>query len=453
MKHSRAVARCRGIHRHLFLALCFLALASCATSRWADRRLGKTLEKRIEQSAVFANGFTGFVLLDPETGRVLANVHGDKYFTPASNVKILTLATCLEILGDSVPAMQTQRRTLDEQENRRVLLVRGTGDPTFLHPKFQAWQSAFDWLKNSADTVQIYPRNSRPERFGPGWAWDDYPHYYQAERSIFPMYGNVVRLTQSPAGYEVEPAFFQNNFIGPVRIGNLKRQEFENQWALPMPPQTEQEKWLPFTRVDLGLLLADTLGTEVEELTGWEYEYVPNDWHTHYATPLDTVLRRMMHESDNFVAEQMLLVCAGQKFDVLRQDTIIRWMLDSILPTLPQRPRWVDGSGLSRYNLASPRDLAAVLLKLWREQPRTRLFDLFPAGGKSGTITDWYGKEDGQPYVFAKTGSMSGVHCLSGYVRTRRDKTLIFSFMHNNFVGSNAPWKAEMQRLLEYVRG
>ncbi|MBK9336339.1 MAG: D-alanyl-D-alanine carboxypeptidase [Lewinellaceae bacterium] len=47
---------------------------------------------------------------------------------------------------------------------------------------------------------------------------------------------------------------------------------------------------------------------------------------------------------------------------------------------------------------------------------------------------------------------MSGVHCLSGYVVTKRGKTLVFSFMHNNFVGSSRPWKAEMQGLLEYIR-
>lgn len=170
-----------------------------------------------------------------------------------------------------------------------------------------------------------------------------------------------------------------------------------------------------------------------------------------YSAPLDTVLRRMMHQSDNFIAEQMLLVCAGQKFDILQQDTIIKWMLDSVLTTLPQRPRWVDGSGLSRYNLISPRDLAQVLLKLWKEQPRDYLLSLFPAGGVNGTVADFYKGKNGKPYVFAKTGGMSGVHCLSGYVVCKSGKTLIFSFMHNNFVGSNRAWKEEMQRVLEMI--
>ncbi len=203
------------------------------------------------------------------------------------------------------------------------------------------------------------------------------------------------------------------------------------------------------------LLLADTTASGFEqwsnEATQREFEKVKN-WRTLYSTPLDTVLRRMMHQSDNFIAEQMLLVCAGVKFDLLKQDTMIKWMLDSTQNSLPQRPKWVDGSGLSRYNLMTPQSIAQVLLKLWKEQPRERLFSLFPAGGVSGTIADMYAGKDNKPYVFAKTGGMGGVQCLSGYVVCKSGKVLVFSFMHNNFVGSSKAWKVEMQRILEQIR-
>ena len=92
-----------------------------------------------------------------------------------------------------------------------------------------------------------------------------------------------------------------------------------------------------------------------------------------------------------------------------------------------------------------------MLLKLWREQPHERILSLFPAGGISGTISDWYAGKDGKPYVFAKTGGMGGVQCLSGYVVCNSGKVLIFSFMHNNFVGGSRDWKLEMQRLLEQI--
>jgi D-alanyl-D-alanine carboxypeptidase/D-alanyl-D-alanine-endopeptidase (penicillin-binding protein 4) len=249
----------------------------------------------------------------------------------------------------------------------------------------------------------------------------------------------------------VNPPFFKDKFLGPVFIEKVKRYEWENLWFLPFKKTGSSEQWLPFIQGNFSKLLSDTLKVEIEELTGFEFEYVPNNWHTFYSAPLDTVLRRMMYQSDNFIAEQMLLVCAGQKFDILKQDTMIKWMLDSVLTNLPQRPRWVDGSGLSRYNLISPKDLSLVLLKLWNEQDHAYLLSLFPAGGMNGTVSGWYKGKNGKPYVFAKTGGMSGVTCLSGYVVTARGKTLIFSFMHNNFVGSNKEWKAEMQRILESI--
>ena len=76
--------------------------------------------------------------------------------------------------------------------------------------------------------------------------------------------------------------------------------------------------------------------------------------------------------------------------------------------------------------------------------PGERLFHIFPAGGKSGTIEKWYGGK-AEPYVFAKTGTLSNKHCLSGYIKTESGRLLIFSFMHNNYVGSPEPVKKEME--------
>lgn len=422
-----------------------LLLASCTTSRHAERRFSRKIQKEVKNSPVFSRAFTGFTLLDPETGRTLADVNGDKYFTPASNTKILTLATCLEVLGDSVPGVEYQIHD-------GFIYFRGTGDPTFLHAKFQNWQSAISLLRSGKDTLFYILRDLPIPRFGPGWAWDDYNEYYQAERSQMPTYGNTVTIKKGNNNrYSVYPSYFTEyclplNDAGAPRIS---RGECDNGWSFRVDTLTDS--LVSPTLTYATPYLEDTLGKTVIFRMPWEGPFLNSEWNTLYSAPLDTVLRRMMYQSDNFIAEQMLLVCAGQKFDILQQDTMIKWMLDSVLTSLPQRPRWVDGSGLSRYNLISPRDLAQVLVKLWREQPRDRLLSLFPAGGVNGTVSDWYRGKNGKPYVFAKTGGMSGVHCLSGYVVTERGKTLIFSFMHNNFVGSNRPWKQEMQRILEVI--
>ncbi|MDO8366213.1 MAG: D-alanyl-D-alanine carboxypeptidase [Saprospiraceae bacterium] len=383
-------------------------------------------------------------MLDPATGATLADFNGDHYFTPASNTKILTLATCLEVLGDTVPGMQ-YTKTIDSK-----LVIRGTADPTFLHPGFQSFQKAFHWLENQEDTlIVLFEDHFSDNIYGKGWAMDDYFESYQVGRSALTIYGNCYRI--STTGDSLHPLKVEPSFFGQRIKEELIWKSWKKQWGIPSIEAKGkfEEKFIPVPPTYNLYLLSDTLNKSIED-----YALLSSreNWRTLYSTPIDTVLRRMMHQSDNFIAEQMLLVCAGVKFDLLKQDTMIKWMLDSTLTSLPQRPKWVDGSGLSRYNLMTPQSIVHVLLKLWKEQPRERILSLFPAGGVSGTIAEMYPGKYGKPYVFAKTGGMSGVHCLSGYIVCKSGKVLIFSFMHNNFVGSNKAWKAEMQRLLEQIR-
>ncbi|MFN0036567.1 MAG: D-alanyl-D-alanine carboxypeptidase/D-alanyl-D-alanine-endopeptidase [Saprospiraceae bacterium] len=460
--------------RPLFQLLFFtLLLPSCAVFKSRDTRSALKIKREVARSPIFSKAFTGFTLLDPATGKTLADFNGEHYFTPGSNAKILTLATCLAVLGDSVPGLLHTNYT---EGGETFNYLRPTGDPTFLHPLFKHWQPVFRFLENCYGPTTIDLDNFQDTRFGPGWAWDDYNEGYSAERSAMPIFGNLMTVKKTNGIWHHFP--FDNgdkwgwNLIREGTIKDLPstgiplREEESNIVYIP-PNETLPEGFtqdIPFRTSAFGLrdMLRDTTqksnistsSTFTKEEENEEKKWIPErlNWRTLYSAPLDTVLRRMMHQSDNFIAEQMLLVCAGEKFDLLQQDTMIQWMLDSTLSTLPQKPRWVDGSGLSRYNLMTPQSIAQVLLKLWREQPRAQLLSLFPAGGLSGNIQNWYAGKDGKPYVFAKTGSLGGVQCLSGYVLCRSGKVLAFSFMHNNFVGSSRAWKVEMQRILEMLR-
>ena len=460
--------------RTLIICLLFtLLLPSCAIFNSRAHRSAQKIKREVAHSPTFSKAFTGFTLLDPSTGKTLADYNGERYFTPASNTKIFTLATCLEVLGDSVPGL---RAAAYKSGQETINYLKPTGDPTFLHPEFAAWKSVYQYLKNCSGPTILDLAHFDAGRFGPGWAWDDYNEDYSPERSPMPVFGNTIKVQKVDSSWQFFP------FNSPDKWGwNLFREGTIRDLPDYKAPLREEDSNIIYLSKDVFIesgfsaqipflprpyvvldLLKDTTGnnniTILESFLKEENEAqdhsIPESlpWHTIYSTPLDTVLRRMMYHSDNFIAEQMLIVCSSAKFDLLQQDSIMQWMLDSTLYTLPQQPKWVDGSGLSRYNLMTPQSIAQVLQKLWKDQAHERILSLFPAGGVSGTLSGWYGGRDGKPYVFAKTGSMGGVHCLSGYVVCKSGKTLIFSFMHNNFKGSNRAWKVEMQHILEQIR-
>ena len=194
-------------------------------------------------------------------------------------------------------------------------------------------------------------------------------------------------------------------------------------------------------------LLSDTLHKSVGLLKQYNFK---NKQKVLHSLPVDSLLKRMMLVSDNFLAEHVLLMCSSNQFDTLKSEKTIEYMQKNYFYNLPDRAQWIDGSGLSRYNLITPRAMAAVLNKLWHDIPHRRLLNLFPVGGVSGTIKHWY-KAD-TAYVYAKTGTFLNNHTLCGFIHTKKNNWLIFCFMHNNFTSPANDIRKEMEQILVEIK-
>jgi D-alanyl-D-alanine carboxypeptidase/D-alanyl-D-alanine-endopeptidase (penicillin-binding protein 4) len=151
------------------------------------------------------------------------------------------------------------------------------------------------------------------------------------------------------------------------------------------------------------------------------------------------------------VAEQLLLTYADQLGLEMNASKVIAAIQERYLKELPDKPKWVDGSGLSRGNLFTPRAMIKLLDMIYKAvNNQQRLFSMLPAGGKTGTLRNAYAKTD-TPFVFGKTGTLSGVHNQSGYIITKKGKLLYYSFMNNNYVQPTSEVRKEMVRIMTFV--
>lgn len=410
----------------------------------------KTLDLHLEDSDIFNKSFTGFALYDPEQISMLYEYNSDKYFTPASNTKILTLFTCLQFLGDSIPALQYKKQG-------DFMVFWGTGDPSFLNPHLPPNSRVYDFLKNRPEILLFCPSNFNDSRYGEGWMWSDYPYSYQPEKSPFPIYSNVAHFIQNDTtkGLEVSPTFLKDYLFHDPSLQEddyIGRVEFDNQFSFNnYAAGGGHFDWQAPFRVTPEFfvkILSDTLHRTINLIN--EKMMPPSDAGILYSIKSDSLYQLMIQQSDNFIAEQLLLLCSELKFGKMKTEQIIDFVLKNQLGKLPDSPKWVDGSGLSRYNLITPRSLVRILDLIRQQVPKEKLLEIFPAGGVSGTIEGYY-KNGDQPYIFAKTGTLRNNHCLSGYLMTKSGKLLVFSFMHNNYTIKTSAIKKEMERVLRRI--
>ncbi len=413
---------------------------------WSSCSVNQRLKREFKHSKTVARYFNGFALYDLKEKKLVFEKNAHLYFTPASNTKLFTLYAGLKMAPDSISGLRYVERG-------DSLIFWGTGDPSFLFRDLKG-SRGYDFLKKSDKRLFFASGRYTGNPYGRGWQWDDYNEYYQPEITEFPVMGNVLYAEAAGGKLKLEPTYFKWNLVpAPTAgTGNYKLLRDFDQNLFRETGGTISEGYrqnIPYkTSPGLTLsILKDTLGKEVTLIS----EKMPITAKRLFSLPSDTLFRQMMLPSDNFVAEHLLLTYADMEGLEMNTAKVIAFVQQKYLTSLPDRPQWVDGSGLSRGNLFTPRSQVALLQLIYEEvKNEERLFSLFPAGGKSGTLRNTYPKT-AAPFVFAKTGSLSNNHNQSGYVRTKSGKIFCFSFMNNNFVLPTAEVRTEMVRLMTYI--
>jgi len=443
----------------LLTTVSMLFMVACSPSK----NIGKSAKQNVIDNDALSNAHVGISIYEPATGKYLYNYQGDKYFVPASNTKIPTCYAAMKYLGDSLVGAMVE-------EKWNGIYLYGTGDPTFLDQEFK-FQPVWSYLQSKKGTSITLIRKFTPSNnasqlipvYGSGWSWNDYDEDYMAERSFFPMYGNVARFFgDANKQLQVIPGYFKRkltvsaNDSTPLRI---KRELNENAFVASGNISTGSRIAIPFkTGSDFGIstryipntvdsLLSDTLKVIVKYAEAGLPEFI--DFKKIHSQPTDSLLKPMMHRSDNFFAEQSLLMVSNERLGVMNDAKIIDTLLKTDFKDLPQQPKWVDGCGLSRYNLFTPQDMVAILNKMQSEFGMQRVKEILATGGE-GTLSNYYKPISG--YIYAKTGTLSGVVALSGFLYTKKNKLLIFSVLVNNHNSSATQVRRAVEKFIIGIR-
>lgn len=411
-----------------------------------------------------------------QRGETLYSTSAFRMETPASNQKVLTTAAAAERLGWDYRYTTRIYATGAIDANGSLngdLIVVSDGDPTINPRHPERWAIFDEWGKQLAakgirqvNGYLIGDDNAFEEPgWAPGWAWDDLAFGYGAAVSALQYNENQVELligpgleagsrgiiSMSPSGSGLiidhrvtTVAADQPNRITLQRTPGSELLTVSGQVALGATPFTEYASVDNPTIVYLNALRAGLhrQGVNIEraplDIDG--VRIVPDMSKAvllveDKSPPLSELIDVTLKWSRNIYAETMLRSMApepGGKSTAgglaALEETMNDWGIshDYFLAR--------DGSGLSRYDYLSADALAWVLTHLWRDPRHADAYRAaLPVLGVNGNVANRLKDTPAQGRVWAKTGSMSQVRSLSGYLVTTEGEPLVFAFVVNGF--------------------
>ena len=422
--------------------LCFFSLLFWMSFLHAQKRLERQLNRSIAKEAVFEGAQVSVSIFDLEQKKEVVSLQSDKKILPASTIKLVPFLGALQTFGFSLPALHYKK-----QDGRFYFW--SSGYPLLGHPS-SANDDVLTFLKKQKDSLFYIPRPMTSPALGSGWAWDDVSYVFSAKKSSFPFHGNLVQIISSPETDSLgfSPPRFEQ------RISRTKKQEhYEfliNDQIQHLSRVKADTLYLPFTPSDslFVQLVQDAITTPIykEHKQG-----VSLEGYKTLTTTKTQLYKALLHESNNLIAESLILMlCGTSQWDLNTQQGLL--MLYQKNKTLKSQFQQVDGSGLSRYNLASPSGLLETLGKIYDIIGSRNIKTLFPQANLEGTLIHYAPKQN-LDFVHAKSGNLRNNHVLAGYIFTDTKKPFSFIISVNNYVGDKKEIQSAIGLQLSFLYG
>jgi len=493
------------VKRALALALVMAQLA-CAAG------LSETIDRLLAGTPAARTAFWGIDIVDLTTGKTIYARNADHFFVPASNTKLFTTAMALSRLG---PDFTFQTRVVADAPPDAVGVVAGPlrlvggGDPnlsarTIPYKVGPVTGNPLVAIEDLADQIAAAGVKHVEggivgddtwylwEPYANGWAIQDPESDDGPPVSALTIHDNAMRLEVRPGASEGEPAaltlnppleyYRLDNRVRTVAAGGERRIRFSR-----LPGSLDAQLWGTIPLNDRGMDMAlaiedpawyaaqalrvalETRGITVDGKTEAHHQF-PNevadparapagtsitgaDLARRVSAPLLEDLKITAKVSQNLHAELALRAVARARRNIGSFEAGLAELRSFLLEAGIESDAYNlhDGSGLARLNLVTPSAVIRLLRHMYAGPLRDEWISLLPVGGQDGTLGARFAEKSVNGRVHAKTGSLSHVSALSGYVQRRKGDWVAFSILVNNYNARTADLRTIMDRICTLI--
>ena len=446
--------------------------------------------RSIFSSAAIDHAFWGVSVRSLKNDELLFSMNAGRMQTPASNQKLITTAVAAEKLGWDF-RYTTKIYATGPQNGEDLdgdLVIVSNGDPTINTRHPDRWGAFEEWAK------QLYAKGIRRVNgqligddnafaepgWGFGWAWDDLSLGYGAPVGALQYNENQVELLIGPgidpgsrAIISVSPpgsgiilnhdvttaAEGQPSRVSITRVPGSNMLTVSGQVAIGSPAISEIAA-VPNPTIFYLNALRQALARNGVFVGGNPLDIDDARIKPDYSkatllvedqsAPLQSIIEVCLKFSRNEYAETLLYSLAPTLSEATAEaglevvkDTLTAWNV------APEFYIARDGSGLSRNDYAAPDAFISLLSHMWKDPRHMEPYrSSMPNAGVDGTLSERLRSSVAAERVWAKTGSMSNVRSLSGYLMTLDNEPIAFSFMATGFRVPSSQIDATMDEAL-----
>lgn len=428
----------------------------------------------------------GIVVYDLTSGQTLYQRNATHLFIPASNMKLYSEAAALMVLGPDYQfknQLSTNARQLQQGILKGNLYLHLSGDPSFSRDNLKHLIYKLKELNISGidGNVIIDSQLSSVDPYPPGWLKSDLSYSYGAPIAPLMLDSNRLTVTVNPGARVGDPAIVEADDAGAgivvknqavtkanekgCGVGFSLDQENNlivrgcvgmNQWAVQQRLAIKNPLMYAQGMVRSQLAIAGIrLGGQVELGKAPKGAMLLA---TEHSRPLSQLMADTLKPSDNLYADSLYLHAAlklnGTPLNWKEAQPVVKNFLQQQTNIDLKNAVFTDGSGLSRYNLVTPAQTAALLKFLYQRFPLSyEYISALPISGRDGTLQKRFRAANQQGFIRAKTGTMTGMNSLSGYLYTANGHTLAFAMFINRLPGGKAtgPGRPLLDALCNYL--